>query len=252
MSRVRTLSRTLSLAEPIATSVARRRRTGGRGACRQSSAAALLPQRQPIRRKVSTRDPLCLPSGVSGRHHMSERTWQQTHHEVSVRELTADDACAFYAIRLAALDGHPEAFGSSAEDWQGRSPEEVEERLHGHHSSADQFMLGAFDGDFLIGITGLMREDGRKRRHVAWIKAVYVRPEWRGKRVAARLLDDAIRLARNMPGLMQLHLGVGADNGSALRLYASRGFEVYGIERRGLLVNGRFVDEAQMQLFLGP
>lgn len=170
----------------------------------------------------------------------------------SIRELTSADAAAFHAVRLAALVNHPEAFGSSADDWRAQSLAEVEERLRNHSTSADQFMLGAFHGDTLVGITGLFRETRSKLRHKAGIVSVYVAPEWRRLRVAARLFDESVRLAGNMSGLLQLQLSVGTSNEPAIELYQSRGFTVYGIEKCSLLVEGTCIDLAHMQKFLKP
>lgn len=170
--------------------------------------------------------------------------------EITLRELTPEDAPAFFAVRLTALETHPEAFSSSAELWKERSLDEVQQRLHDHCVSNDQLMLGAFHGTTLVGIMGLFRETYPKLRHKATVVAVYVAPEWRGKGVAGRLLDEIILNAKKMPGLEQLQLGVGTYNLSAVRLYESRGFRVFGTERHAMLVDGKFIDEAMMQLFL--
>ena len=166
---------------------------------------------------------------------------------VVIRELTPDDERAYYEVRLEALEAHPEAFASSAQDWRGRSPAEVRKRLE---VTDEQMMIGAFRSGRLLGIMGLYRESGAKVRHKAWVIAVYVRPEARGSGLGGQLLDHLIGRARRLEGLRQLHLGVAIGNDAARNLYESRGFREFGVERRALLIDGRFVDEAHMQLFL--
>ena len=57
------------------------------------------------------------------------------------------------------------------------------------------------------------------------------------------LLDHA------KPVVLQVHLGVAADNGVALALYQKAGFTIYGTEPRYMYVNGRYIDEHLMVRF---
>lgn len=53
-----------------------------------------------------------------------------------------------------------------------------------------------------------------------------------------------------MEGLEQINLTVGHNNKSAKKLYQSVGFELYGTERHSLKINGQYIDEDLMVLFL--
>ena len=48
----------------------------------------------------------------------------------------------------------------------------------------------------------------------------------------------------------QVQLSVTANNAAARQLYASLGFEEYGLEREALCVNGELYDEVLMALAL--
>jgi GNAT superfamily N-acetyltransferase len=74
---------------------------------------------------------------------------------VVIRPLLPDDAVAYHAQRVPALQEHPEAFG--------RTPDEV---------------------------AGVYRERPVKHRHVAYVWGVYVIPEQRGKGIARALVSD--------------------------------------------------------------
>jgi len=52
--------------------------------------------------------------------------------------------------------------------------------------------------------------------------------------VGRALLTQLLALARALPGLEQITLGVGSYNIPAQRLYETMGFEVYGREVRAL------------------
>ena len=75
-------------------------------------------------------------------------------------------------------------------------------------------------------------------------------PESRGGGLGRRLLVDTIARAREWPDLEQLRLDVTATNLAARQLYLSCGFEVIGLRRGTLKVEGRHYDEEMMALDL--
>ena len=167
---------------------------------------------------------------------------------MSIRELEARDAPAYRALRLRALEEHPAAFSSSYEQQRDRPLEAFAERLRATSASPDSFILGCFLEERLIGTVGLCREEEPKRMHWALITGMHVAAEHQGKGYGRALLEAALARARQMPGLAVVRLGVGIANGAARSLYASLGFETYGIERQALLVDGEYVDEELMAL----
>jgi ribosomal protein S18 acetylase RimI-like enzyme len=165
-----------------------------------------------------------------------------------VRALTADDAERFWALRLRGLREHPDAFGRSDEEERTTPLAEVRARMA---APPEGFVLGGWRGDELVGIVGVRRFGPSKQRHKAMLWGVYVAPEARGAGLARRLVGEAIARARDLPGLEQLHLSARAG-GVARRLYASLGFETFGLERHAAkLADGSYVDEEHMVLFLG-
>ena len=98
---------------------------------------------------------------------------------------------------------------------------------------------------------GLYRQTSPKEKHKGGVWGVFVRPEWRGQGIAAQLLDAL--LARGAAvGRFGAVTVVGGDGvrKRAVRLYQSRGFQVYGLEREALRNGDRYVDEYHMVLFL--
>jgi RimJ/RimL family protein N-acetyltransferase len=98
----------------------------------------------------------------------------------------------------------------------------------------------------LVGVVGLRVADGVKERHKGLLWGMFVQPSARGagvgKALVARLIDHATGLVE------QIHLTVVASNVAAARLYASAGFEPYGLERRALKVGDQYHDEVLMAL----
>ena len=110
-------------------------------------------------------------------------------------------------------------------------------------------MLGGFVDDRLVGITGLRVQPRIKERHKGFIYSVYVDQAFRGLGLAAGLVEAAIAAAREA-GLCFVLLTVAVGNDGARRIYERLGFRTFGIEPRGLLVDGEFVDEEMMVLDL--
>jgi ribosomal protein S18 acetylase RimI-like enzyme len=166
-----------------------------------------------------------------------------------IRPLTEADAPTWRELRLRMLREHPDVFGSAYEEQVSWPVERFAQRLRDADTS-DNLLLGAFDDEQLAGSVGMSREQGAKVRHKAIIVSVYVAPEARGRGVARALFDEVIARARAVPDLEQLQLAVTTHNTAARGLYASLGFESYGVEPHALKLPDRYLDEDLMVLWL--
>jgi ribosomal protein S18 acetylase RimI-like enzyme len=161
----------------------------------------------------------------------------------SIRRLTRDDVAAYRAIRLEALTHHPEAFASSAEEFEQRTDDQLRQTLEGLTIYAAILPDGS-----LGGMNAFLRANGVKDSHRGWMLQVYVRPQYRGTGMAKALAEHLI--AQVPEGVKQIHLGVWSENDPAIGLYERLGFVTYGTEPRYLYVNGRYIDEHMMVRFL--
>ncbi|WP_104667714.1 GNAT family N-acetyltransferase [Ensifer adhaerens] len=156
-----------------------------------------------------------------------------------IKHLDQDDVDVFRQIRLEALNRAPEAFASTAADWERLSTEEWRARL-----TANAVFV-AFEDDRPLGIMGLMRERASRLAHRATIIMVYVRDEARGSGVARRLLTHLTDQAR-ASGIRLLELVVRADNPAAIRFYTREGFREIGRVPGGMFDGEKEVDEILM------
>jgi putative acetyltransferase len=110
-------------------------------------------------------------------------------------------------------------------------------------------MLGAFDGERLVGVLLAEQRDALLREHVLDIAFVAVADHARGRGVGDRLVSDTLRWATTH-GLTRVELRVWPDNVAAIRLYERHGFEIEGRIRRHAIVDGREIDALLMAWLL--
>jgi ribosomal protein S18 acetylase RimI-like enzyme len=163
-----------------------------------------------------------------------------------VRLLNRLDEPAFRRVRLDALRLHPAAFAASCEDEMRTTPDDLACRL----LEPPSYMFGGFtEGGELVGTAALRLQAGAKSRHKGSVFAVYVDAAHRRTGLARALVEAAIARARDAR-LSVVHLTATLGNDAARRLYVALGFRTYGIECRGLHVDGVFHDEELMALDL--
>ncbi|NSZ19884.1 GNAT family N-acetyltransferase [Agrobacterium vitis] len=155
-----------------------------------------------------------------------------------IRCISHEDIDAFRRIRLEALACEPASFASPFEDWERLSDGDWQQRLQDH-------VFIAFSDDEPVGIMGLSRLRPKKMAHRATLVMVYVRKRFRGTGLSRKLLGAVIDFAK-AKGILQIELGVSAENLEALRFYRRNGFTDIGLNPRGVLDEGRAVDEVRM------
>jgi ribosomal protein S18 acetylase RimI-like enzyme len=122
-----------------------------------------------------------------------------------------------------------------------RRAEEYASRLRS--GDTGNFVLGGFEGEAMVAMTGFYREAAVKRRHKGWIWGVFVSPSARGKGVGRALLARVVQTAKDLPGLRCILLTVSTTQQAAIKLYQDLGFHSYGIEPHALMVGERYIDE---------
>lgn len=168
----------------------------------------------------------------------------------TIRPVTEQDMQAFHALRLAGLLAHPEAFGETAEHFKTVTSDQIAERLRASEARGG-FILGAFSQDgALVGVVGLVRQEGEKMEHRAILWGMYVAPVARGKGIGKSLISECLERAAKVAGLAQVHLSVVTSNQAAVELYKTFGFQIYGTDPGVLKVGATLFDEYLMVKYL--
>jgi ribosomal protein S18 acetylase RimI-like enzyme len=161
---------------------------------------------------------------------------------IELRRLSSDDATLFREIRLEGLERDPDAFSSTFEIECAQPLSFFAERI------GRSTVFGAFRGSELLGVAGFVVQPGAKHAHKGLLWGMYVRPQARQAGIGRKLVEAVIEHARHHVELIQL--SVIKENEAARRLYASLGFEEYGIDRRGAKYRGEYHDDVLMAKML--
>lgn len=166
---------------------------------------------------------------------------------MEIRVLDEKDAEVCHQLRLQSLLDSPEAYLTTYEIQAARPIEKIREQLKPEDG---KFTLGAFQADRLVGMVTFVREFKPKIIHKGNLYAMYVAPEARGQGIGKKLVTELIQRASQLSGLEQINLSVISENAAAKALYASCGFEVFGIERNAMKAGNQYWDEENMALRL--
>ncbi|MFL6656936.1 MAG: GNAT family N-acetyltransferase [Massilia sp.] len=161
-----------------------------------------------------------------------------------IRRLVPADAVSYQTLRLQALRETPTAFSSSYEEERDTPITSIAAHM-APDSGRNRF--GAFDGDTLVGVVGLGRETAAKLRHKAFIGGMYVAPGYRAQGLGRQLMAQALALAAEMDGVLQIELTVTQGNAAALFLYKELGFVEFGCAPAALMVDGTLHDVVYLQ-----
>jgi RimJ/RimL family protein N-acetyltransferase len=166
---------------------------------------------------------------------------------IVIRTLGSGDFAQYRALRLRGLAEHPAAFTSSAEEEAtAEGDARIARRLDPAPQAPHDAVLGAFEGDTLVGAVGLAVDMRAKVRHRGHVIGMYVVAERAGRGVGRALIEAQIERARAIPGLDSLVLTVTAGNDGAQRLYERAGFAVVGRDPGAVRIAGVAHDKLLM------
>ncbi|MBS4195085.1 GNAT family N-acetyltransferase [Lederbergia citri] len=116
------------------------------------------------------------------------------------------------------------------------------------NSNSKSGLFVATDNEQIIGYMIVQNEKPQRIAHRGYI-VIGVHSESRGKGVGKALFSYVLEWAKQV-GLHRLDLTVIATNEVAVKLYKKMGFEIEGVKRDSLFIDGEYVDEYYMSILL--
>ncbi|MFV2003481.1 MAG: N-acetyltransferase family protein [Paracoccaceae bacterium] len=162
--------------------------------------------------------------------------------EVEIRRLDVDDLELWKAIRQAALETAPRAFGRTLAGHLALSDAEHARRL------TCNVILAAFVAGEIVGSVGWRAIDLVTESHRGKINSVFVQPEFQGRGVSDALMRALLGDATG--AVLQLELAVTVGQDRAIAFYRRHGFEIFATIPRALCHDGEFFDEHLMLRYL--
>ena len=138
-----------------------------------------------------------------------------------MRELVASDWHALRDLRLHALRTEAGLFFSNYEAEAGHSDAQWLALASGDEKHQ---LFGLFDGDHLVGMTGVFADRDDPSGHTAALGMSYIRPEYRGRGFAAMFYEVRLAWARARPHFRRAVVGHRRSNTASRRMIERFGF----------------------------
>ncbi|WP_296382801.1 GNAT family protein [Winogradskyella sp.] len=167
--------------------------------------------------------------------------------DIEIRKLKPKESIFYRELRLKCLKKYPMYFTSNYHDEKAK--EKLFFQTYIEKSDVNNFVIGAFMNDTLIGISGFNRYDRTKINHKGRIIQVYVNPDYQGRQIGLSLIKVTIDEAFKKKGIEQIEIDVISTNKHAEKLYKKIGFIEYGIQKNFIKVGGIYYDHKMMMLF---
>jgi RimJ/RimL family protein N-acetyltransferase len=167
--------------------------------------------------------------------------------EIEIRKILPNEFNSYREIRLQCLKKFPIYFTSNYQD--EKTKEKLFFQSYIENSDANNFVVGAFHKNSLVGISGFKRYARKKIDHRGIIIQVYVNPEYQGKKIGQKIIKSTLDEAFKLNGIEQVEIDVITSNENAEKIYTKIGFEEYGIQKNFLKIDDTYYDHKMMMIF---
>ncbi|CQR56090.1 GNAT family N-acetyltransferase [Paenibacillus riograndensis] len=162
--------------------------------------------------------------------------------KVTIRELVPEDAAELISLQYR-LD-EESAFMLLEPGERQTGIKQAEDMIRSFASAENSALIGAAASGRLAGFLSVRGGSARRNRHSAYIVTGILK-EFQGMGLGSALFKELEKWAKET-GIIRLELTIMVHNERALALYTKNGFEIEGIKKKSLKVEGNWVDEYYM------
>ena len=167
--------------------------------------------------------------------------------DIEIIQLEVERWQEFKNLRLKAVSELPHVFGVSFEDEFAKDDYYWKKILIEGKKEKNSWIIFAQINNKLIGMVRAYHEWPETFcKHIVSIANVYVAPEFRGKKVATKLLQEIIQKLEKNSSINQATLWVNHELTEAIKLYLKFGFKIYGTLPHGIKINNNYHDNYLM------
>ena len=167
-----------------------------------------------------------------------------------VSALDSTHLAAYRELMLEAYEDAADAFTTTAAERRAEPDSWWSKRIGSQTGLSTSF--GAWVNHNLVGSVAIEYASKPKTRHSALVLGMYVQPAYRSQGVGRLLMRAVLEAARQRPEILVLTLTLTEGNESALRLYRSAGFEVWGIEPMAIRADSGIKGKVHMWRAMHP
>lgn len=168
---------------------------------------------------------------------------------IEVRAIQPDEGDLLRQVRLDALGNAPAAFLETYDEVAADDGEVWSARAAASTGEGDQLILVALADGRPIGMAGIARDIGQRRRHRATLWGVWLDPQHRGRGIGRRLVQAALDWARDRE-VRAVYLEVVENEDPSWSLYGRLGFVRREVDPFGAYVDGQDIALERLVLVL--
>jgi RimJ/RimL family protein N-acetyltransferase len=159
-----------------------------------------------------------------------------------IREVMSSDAESFIRLTKQVEDNSEFMLWEPGE--RNIKPEQQRKMIENMSKSENSTIIVAESDNELVGYLVVFGGGAKRNMYSAYI-VIGILEEYRGKGVGTKLFEALENWASDN-NIHRLELTVVTQNEAGVSLYKKMGFEIEGIKRHSLFIDGNFVDEYYM------
>ena len=163
-----------------------------------------------------------------------------------IREIRVDDAAEFIAL-IKEVEAKS-SFMLMEPGERITTPEQQAKQLERIEKQSNATILAAEEHGKLIGYLLAMGGTVKKTKHSAYL-AIGILEDFRGKGIGSALFEHIEDWALKNK-ISRLELTTVIENQAGVALYKKSGFDIEGVKRNSLMINGKLYDEYFMSKLL--